>query len=78
MNYLAFVKQIGWDKLAGVVVRVAAALVEVVMKLVRRRKPQPAAPAEGIRVTVLSISTETIAVTHFGGEEEIPGSGGES
>jgi hypothetical protein len=73
MNYLAFVKQIGWDKLAGVVVRVVAAIVEAVVKFATRRKPQAVAPPECVRVTVLSISTETIAVTRLDGEEEISG-----
>jgi len=63
MSYLAFVKQIGWDKLAGVVVRVVAAVVEAIVKLVRRPGPRPVAPPEEIRVTVLSISTETISIS---------------
>ena len=63
MSYLAFVKQIGWDKLAGVVVRVVAAVVEAIVKLVRRPNAGPVAPPEEIRVTVLSISTETISIS---------------
>jgi len=66
MSYLAFVKQIGWDKLAGVVVRVVAAVVEAIVKLVRRPRPGPVAPPEEIRVTVLSISTETISISSSG------------
>ena len=62
MNYLAFVKQIGWDKLAGAVVRVVAAVVETIVRLVRSRRREAVAPAEGLRVTILSISTETISV----------------
>jgi hypothetical protein len=77
MNYLEFVKRIGWDKLTGVVVRVVAAIVEAIVRRVARRKsrqvapamedpeqrPWDAAPADGVQVTVSSISTETITVT---------------
>jgi hypothetical protein len=74
MNYLALVKQIGWDKLAGVVVRVVVAVVEAMVKLVTRRKPETVAPADGVRVTVLSISTETISISSIvPGDEDLSG-----
>jgi len=70
MNYLAWVKQIGWDKLAGVVVRVVAAVVEAIVKLVRRRKP--VTPPADLEITILSISTETISAQWIAGPKTAP------
>jgi hypothetical protein len=80
MNYLAAMKQIGLDKLVGFLVRVAGAVMEVVVKLYgerkrRRAEPQEVASPESVQVelTVVSIRTETIAVREIGrGDGEAP------
>jgi hypothetical protein len=78
MSYLVLAKQSGLDRVVAFFVRVAGAIAEVVMKLFAERKrqrrreaeaPERLAPAleahEEVRVdlTVVSISTETIAVS---------------
>jgi len=90
MNYLVLAKQIGLDKVLAFFVRVAGAIAEAVIKLVAERKLQRRREAEALErlepapfaqeevrvdLTVVSISTETIAVTRSrcderGGEGE--------
>jgi len=76
MSYLVLAKQIGLDKVLAFFVRVAGAIAEAVIKLVAERKRQRRREVEALErpgreaqeevrvdVTVVSISTETIAVS---------------
>jgi|1185.fasta_scaffold1488555_2 hypothetical protein len=84
MNYLVVAKQIGLDKVLAFFVRVGGAIAETVMKLVAERKRQRQREAEPLErlepaletheevrvdVTVVSISTETIAVSRARSDE---------
>jgi hypothetical protein len=84
MNYLVLAKQIGLDKVLAFFVRVAGAIAEAVIKLVAERKRQRRREAEALErlepaletheeirvdLMVVSISTETIAVTRSRSDE---------
>jgi hypothetical protein len=85
MSYLVLAKQIGLDKVLAFFVRVAGAVAEAVIKLIAERKRQRRRDAEAVErlepaleaqeevrvdLTVVSISTETIAVSRVRSAEE--------
>jgi hypothetical protein len=85
MNYLVLAKQVGLEKVVAFFVRVAGAVAEAVIKLVAERKRQRRCDAEAVEslapareageevrvdLTVVTISTETIAVSRARAAEE--------